>query len=71
MLPAVRVFIDFLAENLPKQIESSRLDCGGKCDESSEGKDLPENQVKEGVVGRNANFMGKCRGSKGPLQQQV
>jgi len=28
LLPAVRVFIDFLAENLPQQIESSRLDCG-------------------------------------------
>ena len=33
MLPAVRVFIDFLAEHLPQQIESSRLDCGGKCSE--------------------------------------
>jgi DNA-binding transcriptional LysR family regulator len=32
MLPAVRVFIDFLAENLPQQIEASRLDCGGKCE---------------------------------------
>ena len=39
MLPAVRVFIDFLAEHLPKQIESSRLDCGGKCGEGAEGKD--------------------------------
>ena len=28
LLPAVRVFIDFLAEHLPAQIESSRLDCG-------------------------------------------
>ena len=28
LLPAVRVFIDFLAEHLPRQIESSRLDCG-------------------------------------------
>ncbi|RRN57221.1 LysR family transcriptional regulator [Pseudoxanthomonas sp. SGNA-20] len=28
LLPAVRVFIDFLAEHLPKQIEASRLDCG-------------------------------------------
>ena len=28
LLPAVRVFIDFLAEHLPQQIESSRLDCG-------------------------------------------
>jgi DNA-binding transcriptional LysR family regulator len=33
LLPAVRVFIDVLAEHLPQQIESSRLDCrnrGGK-----------------------------------------
>jgi DNA-binding transcriptional LysR family regulator len=29
MLPAVRVFIDFLAEHLPRQIEASRLDCSG------------------------------------------
>jgi DNA-binding transcriptional LysR family regulator len=28
LLPAVRVFIDFLAEHLPQQIEASRLDCG-------------------------------------------
>lgn len=28
MLPAVRVFIDFLAEHLPQEIEASRLDCG-------------------------------------------
>ena len=28
LLPAVRVFIDFLAEHLPRQIEASRLDCG-------------------------------------------
>ena len=46
MLPAVRVFIDFLAEHLPKEIESSRLDCGGKCDEST-GKELPEIKVKK------------------------
>ena len=36
MLPAVRVFIDFLAEHLPQQIESSRLDCGGKCSEEKD-----------------------------------
>nr|AAP49325.1 Uvs082 [uncultured bacterium] len=36
MLPAVRVFIDFLAEHLPQQIESSRLDCGGACAEAKE-----------------------------------
>jgi DNA-binding transcriptional LysR family regulator len=29
LLPAVRVFIDFLAEHLPRQIEASRLDCSG------------------------------------------
>ena len=28
LLPAVRVFIDFLAEHLPQQIEDSRLHCG-------------------------------------------
>jgi len=35
-LPAVREFIDFLAEHLPQQIESSRLDCGGKCSEEKD-----------------------------------
>jgi DNA-binding transcriptional LysR family regulator len=30
LLPAVRVFIDFLAEHLPRQIESSRMACSGK-----------------------------------------
>lgn len=29
LLPAVRVFIDFLAERLPKLIEDTRLKCGG------------------------------------------
>ena len=29
MLPAVRVFIDFLAERMPALLESSRLDCAG------------------------------------------
>lgn len=29
LLPAVRGFIDYLAEHLPGQIESSRLDCSG------------------------------------------
>ena len=33
MLPAVRVFIDFLAERLPPLIDQSRLDCQG-CDEA-------------------------------------
>jgi hypothetical protein len=27
------MFIDFLAERLPREIERSRLDCGGNCDE--------------------------------------
>ena len=30
LLPAVRVFLDFLAEHLPAQLEASRLDCGGR-----------------------------------------
>src|SRR3546814_1250638 len=32
MLPAVRVFIDFLAERLPELIDQVRLDCQG-CDQ--------------------------------------
>ncbi len=36
LLPAVRVFIDFLAEHLPQEIERSRLDCGGTCAELAE-----------------------------------
>jgi len=35
LLPAVRVFIDFLAEKLPPLIESSRLDCQSCGHESS------------------------------------
>ncbi len=31
LLPAVRVFIDFLAEHLPERLEASRLDCAGDC----------------------------------------
>jgi DNA-binding transcriptional LysR family regulator len=31
LLPAVRGFIDHLAEHLPGQLESSRLDCTGRC----------------------------------------
>jgi hypothetical protein len=46
MLPAVRVFIDFLAENLPQQIESSRLDCGGKC-EGAEAKAVAPIAIKK------------------------
>jgi DNA-binding transcriptional LysR family regulator len=36
MLPAVRVFIDYLAEKLPPLIESSRLDCRS-CHREGEG----------------------------------
>jgi len=36
LLPAVRVFIDFLAERLPREIERSRLDCGGDCGKLAE-----------------------------------
>jgi len=36
LLPAVRVFIDFLAEHLPPQLEASRLDCGGACEKAKE-----------------------------------
>lgn len=34
LLPAVRVFIDYLAEQLPGMLESSRLDCGGKYEQA-------------------------------------
>ena len=47
MLPAVRVFIDFLAEHLPRQIESSRLDCAGKCEESAGAAEIPAIKVKK------------------------
>jgi DNA-binding transcriptional LysR family regulator len=36
LLPAVRVFIDFLAEHLPPELEASRLDCGGACERAKE-----------------------------------
>ncbi len=36
MLPAVRVFIDFLAEQLPPLLDASRLDCGGRCAEAKQ-----------------------------------
>lgn len=42
LLPAVRVFIDFLAEKLPPLIESSRLDC-----QNCKGKDA-DKAVKPG-----------------------
>ncbi len=37
LLPAVRVFIDFLAEHLPGQLEASRLDCSGDCNKAKQG----------------------------------
>ena len=37
LLPAVRVFIDFLAERLPPLIEASRLDCQGTRDAADPG----------------------------------
>lgn len=37
LLPAVRVFIDFLAEHLPEQLEASRLDCSGDCNKAKQG----------------------------------
>jgi len=36
LLPAVRVFIDFLAEHLPPELEASRLHCGGACERAKE-----------------------------------
>jgi len=36
LLPAVRVFIDFLAEHLPPQLEASRLHCDGACERAKE-----------------------------------
>ena len=35
LLPAVRVFIDFLADHLPQQLEASRLECGGGVDKAA------------------------------------
>ncbi len=44
MLPAVRVFIDFLAEHLPPLIEKSRLDCE-QCDAgSADGEAQPSSR---------------------------
>ncbi|EDN82832.1 hypothetical protein BIFADO_01422 [Bifidobacterium adolescentis L2-32] len=43
LLPAVRVFIDFLAEKAPSLVESARLQCsdikGGPCPDSISGRD--------------------------------
>ncbi|MCY7312213.1 MAG: LysR family transcriptional regulator [Pseudoxanthomonas sp.] len=51
MLPAVRVFIDFLAEHLPRQIEASRLDCGRHCPpEALDGKPVPAPKLDERVL---------------------
>ena len=47
LLPAVRVFIDFLAEHLPQQIESSRLDCGN-CDGKAGAKPPVAEAVEAG-----------------------
>ncbi len=41
LLPAVRVFIDFLAENLPQQIEASRLDCASCGNKDAPGPAAP------------------------------
>ena len=41
LLPAVRVFIDFLAEKLPAELESARLKC-----QEIKGKPCPENLVQ-------------------------
>ena len=47
LLPAVRVFIDFLAEHLPQQIASSRLDCGN-CDGKAGAKPPVAEAVEAG-----------------------
>ena len=47
LLPAVRVFIDHLAEHLPALIEESRLDCHG-CDQEEAGKGVPPAPAKAG-----------------------
>lgn len=48
MLPAVRVFIDFLAERLPALIDQSRLDCQG-CDEIR-GRTVAKAKAAQAVV---------------------
>src|SRR3546814_453304 len=48
MLPAVRVFIDFLAERLPELIDQSRLDCQG-CDEAP-GRPVARTNAKRDAV---------------------
>jgi DNA-binding transcriptional LysR family regulator len=45
LLPAVRVFIDFLAEKLPPLIESSRLDCQN-CTQPNDPKATPKPKRK-------------------------
>ncbi len=67
MLPAVRVFIDFLAEHLPQQIESSRLDCGGKCSEEKDKAiamaidNTKAAKVEEGLVSHGGGVRAKMR----------
>jgi DNA-binding transcriptional LysR family regulator len=36
LLPAVRVFIDYLAEHLPEELRASRLECDGGCQRARE-----------------------------------
>ena len=46
LLPAVRVFIDFLAEKLPPLLESARLQCS-----EIKGKPCPESVVRRDLLG--------------------
>ena len=48
LLPAVRVFIDFLAERLPELIDQSRLDCQG-CDEAP-GRPVARKAAQAAIV---------------------
>jgi len=45
MLPAVRVFIDFLAQHLPPLLEASRLDCACLSQASSPGHSTSPTQI--------------------------
>ncbi len=48
LLPAVRVFIDFLAEKLPPLIESSRLDCQNCRKTDADAKPTPGRAAQSG-----------------------
>jgi hypothetical protein len=48
LLPAVRVFIDFLAEKLPPLIEESRLDCQN-CDKKMAAKSAAAKSARPGT----------------------